>query len=205
MSAKSGSARHDRGHTSSVPHKPDGDRPGRPVMAARRAAPVFPLSTGSKKDSPARDRPLREDRRPPRRPRRARLASRSGCVGARSPRSTGMPPRARASWPIDRRVEDLLLGQEAHRPAQAGRHDGQGGDVEVAAVVGRQDDRAPRRARARRRRCRSARRGTLRAARRAEQVVGLEPSDGGHPRRAGPSARPATGAAGPPRAAGDRG
>ncbi len=72
----------------------------------------------------------------------ARRASRSG-VSERLPRSTGIPPRARASWPDHRGVEQLALGQEPHGPAEAGRHDGQGHHVEVAAVVGGQDDRSP--------------------------------------------------------------
>ena len=71
---------------------------------------------------------------------RARRASRSDWSG-RSPRSTLMPAEGAGQLADHRCVEDLLLPEEAHRPADARRHDGQRDDVEVAAVVGGQDHR----------------------------------------------------------------
>ena len=53
-----------------------------------------------------------------------------------------MPPIARRDLPDDGGVEDLPLAEEAHRPADLTRHERQRGDVEVAAVVGGQQDGA---------------------------------------------------------------
>ena len=133
----------DRGHTASVPHTPTGmhggaghgGQPGRTRLALQHGVEEG-LARGGW--SPGAGSP------PPRRP-RGPDGRRAAGASERLPRSTGMPPEGARHWPDDGRVEELALGQEAHGPAQPGGHDGQGHHVEVAAVVGGQDDRAARR------------------------------------------------------------
>ena len=86
----------DRGHTFSVPHSPMG-MTGAPVSAARRAAPVLPCRTGSKKASPRGMVPWGSTMTTSP-ARRAAAARRIGSPDP-LPRSTGMPPSARASCP----------------------------------------------------------------------------------------------------------
>ena len=86
-----------------------------------------------------------------------------------------MPPMARGDHPDDGRVEDLLLAEEAHGTPDVARHEGQRGHVEVAPVVRSQEHRAASRARAPRRRCRTARRGTT-ACGRTGGACGTAPS-----------------------------
>ena len=109
--------RAERGHTSSVPHSPTGTT-GAAVMAARRAVPDFPLSTGSKKASPRGIVPWgRITTTSP--ASRARRASRSG-ASERVPRSTGMPPRARATGPITGASNTSRLARKrTGRPSRA--------------------------------------------------------------------------------------
>ena len=86
----------DRGQTCSVPHRPTGTT-GAPVAAARRAVPVLPCSTGSKNASPRGIVPCgRTMTTSP-----ARSAASAACSGRDEPlpRSTGMPPIARATQP----------------------------------------------------------------------------------------------------------
>ena len=63
----------------------------------------------------------------------------------------------------DRRVEHLLLAEEAQRPARLHHRQPHRGGVEVAPVVGDDDRRALAAGSGRRRRCRTGRRGTARA------------------------------------------
>ena len=152
----------ERGQTRSVPHRPIG-MTGAPVSAASRAAPVWPTQDRIEEGLAPGDGPLGQDD--------DHLA---GPQGGRGP-----PHRVRRPAPPvhldaaegpgqvahDRGVEHLLLGQEAHRSAQAGGHDADGGHVEVAAVVGGQQHRARTAGCAPARGCRTGRRGRPRAGR----------------------------------------
>ena len=86
----------ERGQTASVPERPTGTT-GAPVEAARRAAPVLPWRTGSKKASPRGMVPSgRITTTSP-----ARSAASASTMGDCEPlpRSTGMPPSERATQP----------------------------------------------------------------------------------------------------------
>ena len=72
---------------------------------------------------------------------KAASAARSGWPDP-LPRSTAIPPMAHAMHPDHRGVEDLLLAEEAHRSPDLAGDEGRRGDVEVAPVVRRQQDRA---------------------------------------------------------------
>ena len=85
------------------------------VMAASRAAPHRPFSSGSKKARPRGMVPCGMSAT-------TSPACRASAAAARGssepvPRSTRMPPMAAAMLADDRRVEHLLLAEEAHRPA----------------------------------------------------------------------------------------
>ncbi len=86
----------ERGQTCSVPKRPTGTT-GAPVSVARRAVPVRPFRTGSKKASPRGMVPWGNTMTASP-ARREAAAARIGSPD-RLPRSTGIPPSARASWP----------------------------------------------------------------------------------------------------------
>ncbi len=102
--------------------------------------PVLPLKFGLEELLAARDRPLGEDH--------DNLTGLEGPTGV-AQRGVGPaaavhrdPPEGPRHLADDGGVEQLALGQEAHGPAQTGRHDGESHHVEVAAVVGGDDHRA---------------------------------------------------------------
>ena len=89
---------------------------GAPVIAASRAAPHRPFSTGSKNAGPRGIVPCgMSATSSPACERRGRRLQRF--VATRCPRSTRMPPMARGELPDDRGVEHLLLAEEADGPA----------------------------------------------------------------------------------------
>ena len=110
-------------------------------MAARRAAPHRPLSTGSKNARPAGDGALGHDRhhlpgleRLGREPQRLVRTARA--------RSTRMPPIALASCPTTGASNTSFLPEEADRPTGPGDGERQAGGVEVGTVVGDEDGRS---------------------------------------------------------------
>ena len=127
----------DRGQTASVFQSPTG-MTGAPVLAASRAAPVLPFSSGSKNAFLAGWCPA-AGRRCPRplehplgRPERSsRIA---GTLHREYRRTPGRSGRRRG-------VEELLLAEEPRRPTLPLHHQCDCGDVEVAAVVRHEDER----------------------------------------------------------------
>ena len=114
----------------------------------------------------------------------ARRAAAAGAMGLAV--STASVHRDPADGPgqlaDDGRVEDLLLGQEAHGPADAGGHQTEGGHVEVAPVVGGQQHGPPIGDVLDARDLEAGVGKGSRPEERAEEVVGLEPDHRGHTR-----------------------
>ena len=125
--------------------------------------------------------------------RRAASASAQRLVRPAPPVDRDARPTPGPPSPTSGRVEQLALGQEAHRPAEPAGHHGQRRHVEVAAVVGGQQDRPPRRDVLEAVQVEAGVGEGLGADERPEQVVGLEADQRGDTRAGGPSARPATG------------
>ena len=131
--------RADRGHTLSVPQIPMG-MTGAPVEAARRAVPVLPLQLGVEERRATGDGPLRQHQHDLARP-QGRVGGAQRLVRSATP-FHGDPPQGPGDGPDHRRVEDLLLAHEPRRPAQPGDQEGECRHVEVAPMVGGQQDGA---------------------------------------------------------------
>ena len=192
----------ERGQTCSVPQRPTGTT-GAPVSRGQAGGAGVAVQDRVEEGLTAGDGPLGQHDDHLTGPQSAAAARRIGSPDP-LPRSTGIPPSARASWPTTGASKTSCLARKrTGRPSRA-RHQGEGGDVEVAPVVGGEQHRA-------------AGRDVLDSAdveagigerlgpdERADQVVRLEPEQRGDARRHGPSARAATAAPRPPRPVSDR-
>ena len=106
-----------RGQTRSVPHTPIGTT-GAPVWAASRAVPVRPFRTGSKNSAPRGMVPWGSTMTTS--PARSEAAALRIGSGDLVPRSTGMPPRARARRPTTGASKTSCLAKKrTGRPSRA--------------------------------------------------------------------------------------
>ena len=169
---------------------PDGDHDGS-RRGGQAGRPRLSLQDGIEERLTPRDGALRQHDDHLARPQR-RFGRPQRLIGPAAPVDRD-PPDGPGDGADHRGVEDLLLAQEPHRPAQPGGHEGECRHVEVAPVIGGQQDRPLRRdvidageieARVGERR---------RADERPQQVVGLEPHHARDARAAGPSTRSASG------------
>ncbi len=191
-----------RGQTFSVPHRPTG-MTGTRVLAARRAAPHRPLSSGSKNAGPRGIVPwgmsgdqLAGGQRVGRGLQRL--------VGAGPPVD---PDAAHGLGDVadDRGVEDLLLAQEAHRPALLGQGHAHDQGVEVAAVVAADEAATARGDVLDALDVEAGEREELGPGEGLQHLLGLEAAQLGHARAGRRGAGPASAGRRPPRRGGGRG
>ena len=130
----------DRGQTASVFQSPTGIT-GAPV-AGREASCAGLAQQHRVEEGPAPgDGPLGQDDEPLAR-RRAPAAAATSESAAAPCRSTAMPPRARAIWPTTGASKSSFLARNLVRRPFAGDDDREGCDVEVAAVIGDEQERS---------------------------------------------------------------